>query len=197
MTDENLLPPQAPLSEEATTPPAARRALVATLTWTRDLLVSVVIAILVILFVYQPVKVEGTSMMPSLEDQERIFINKFIYRFKMGEIQRGDMVVFWYPNDPSKSYIKRVIGLPGDIVEIDHGEVRVNRQPLQEDYVPQAYRDSQSYEQKTVPPDEYFVLGDHRNSSNDSRNWGPVHRRHIYGKAVFIYWPLAKLGLIR
>lgn len=197
MTDENLLPPQAPISEEATTQPAARRALVATLTWTRDLLVSVVIAILVILFVYQPVKVEGTSMMPSLEDQERIFINKFIYRFKMGEIQRGDMVVFWYPNDPSKSYIKRVIGLPGDIVEIDHGEVRVNRQPLQEDYVPQAYRDSQSYEQKTVPPDEYFVLGDHRNSSNDSRNWGPVHRRHIYGKAVFIYWPLAKLGLIR
>jgi len=196
MTDENLLPPQAPISEEATAP-AARRALVATLTWTRDLLVSVVIAILVILFVYQPVKVEGTSMMPSLEDQERIFINKFIYRFKMGEIQRGDMVVFWYPNDPSKSYIKRVIGLPGDIVEIDHGEVRVNRQPLQEDYVPEAYRDSQSYEQKTVPPDEYFVLGDHRNSSNDSRNWGPVHRRHIYGKAVFIYWPLAKLGLIR
>ena len=197
MIDENLPPSQAPPGGEGTSASAARRALLATLAWTRDLLLSVVIAILVILFVYQPVKVEGTSMMPSLEDQERIFINKFVYRFGMGEIQRGDMVVFWYPNDPSKSYIKRVIGLPGDTVEILNGEVRVNRRPLQEDYVPQPYRDTQSYEQKTVPADQYFVLGDHRSSSNDSRNWGPVHRRHIYGKAVFVYWPLDKLGLIR
>src|ERR1051325_7341157 len=82
--------------------------------WLRDLMLSVVIAIVVILFLYQPVKVEGTSMMPSLIDQERIFINKFVYRFGIGDIQRGDMVVFYYPTDPSKSYIKRVIGLPGD-----------------------------------------------------------------------------------
>jgi signal peptidase I len=135
--------------------------------------------------------------MPSLEDQERIFINKFIYRFGMGEIERGDMVVFWYPGDASKSYIKRVVGLPGDTVEIVNGEVQVNRQQLKEDYVPPAYRDSQSHEPVTVPPDHYFVLGDHRSSSNDSRAWGPVHRRHIYGKAVFIYWPLEKIGLIR
>src|SRR5688572_33401583 len=134
MTDENLLPPQAPISEEATAP-AARRALVATLTWTRDLLVSVVIAILVILFVYQPVKVEGTSMMPALENQERIFINKFVYRFGILDIERGDMVVFWFPGDPTKSYIKRVIGVPGDTVEIDNGTVIVNGQRLEENYV--------------------------------------------------------------
>jgi signal peptidase I len=198
MTDDPLTPnpvnPAAPTGEPA---PAARRALILTLAWTRDLLLSVVIAILVILFVYQPVKVEGTSMMPSLEDQERIFINKFVYRFGLGEIGRGDMVVFWYPNDASKSYIKRVIGLPGDTVEIVNGEVRVNSRPLREDYVPQAYRDSQSLEPVTVPDEHYFVLGDHRSSSNDSRSWGPVHRRHIYGKAVFVYWPLDKVGLIR
>jgi len=174
-----------------------RSVLGATFNWLRDLMLSVVIAILVILFVYQPVKVEGTSMMPSLEDQERIFINKFVYKVGLGEIRRGDMVVFWYPNDPSKSYIKRIIGLPGDRIEIDHGAVHVNGRTLFEDYVPPAYRDATSAPPVLVPPDHYYVLGDHRSSSNDSRNWGPVHRRHIYGKAVFVYWPLDKIGLIR
>lgn len=167
------------------------------LSWARDLTLSVLIALVVILFIYQPVKVEGTSMMPSLEDQERIFINKFIYRFGLGNVERGDLVVFWYPGDSSKSYIKRVIGLPGDRVEINEGEVRVNGAPLREDYVPEQYRDRTSMREAIVPPEHYFVLGDHRNSSNDSRSWGPVHRRHIYGKAVFVYWPLDKIGLIR
>src|SRR3712207_5459387 len=100
--------------------PLPRRAWVSAVGgWTRDLVISVVLAVLVILFLYQPVKVEGTSMMPSLVDQERIFINKFVYRFGIGDITRGDLVVFWYPGDPSKSYIKRVIGLPGDTVEMD------------------------------------------------------------------------------
>jgi signal peptidase I len=178
-------------------PGSARHALTTAFGWFRDLMLSVVIAVLVILFVYQPVKVEGTSMMPSLEDQERIFINKFIYRFGMGEISRGDMIVFWYPGDPSKSYIKRVVGLPGDRVEISEGNVTVNGHSLREDYVPPAYRDHQSVPETLVPDDHYYVLGDHRTSSNDSRSWGPVHRRHIYGKAVFIYWPLDKIGLIR
>lgn len=177
--------------------PPARSVIGATFNWLRDLMLSVVIAILVILFVYQPVKVEGTSMMPSLEDQERIFINKFVYKVGLGEIRRGDMVVFWYPNDPSKSYIKRIIGLPGDRIEIDQGSVRVNGRALVEDYVPPAYRDALTAPAVAVPSDHYYVLGDHRSSSNDSRNWGPVHRRHIYGKAVFVYWPLDKIGLIR
>ncbi|MBK5290516.1 MAG: signal peptidase I [Acidobacteriia bacterium] len=171
--------------------------LLATLHWLRDLMFSVLIAILVILFVYQPVKVEGTSMMPSLEDQERIFINKFIYRFGMGDIGRGDTVVFFYPTDPSKSFIKRVIGLPGDRVQVVDAVVILNGRALDEPYVPPAYRDGQSVAESVVPNEHFFVLGDHRSSSNDSRSWGSVHRRHIYGKAVFIYWPPEKMGLLR
>jgi signal peptidase I len=174
-----------------------RGAVAVAMYWMRDLMLSVVLAVLVILFVYQPVKVEGTSMMPSLEDQERIFINKFMYRLGFGEVARGDMVVFWYPGDPSKSYIKRVVALPGDTVEIHEGSVQLNGRAIDEPYVPPQYRDLTSASPVVVPNDHYYVLGDHRSSSNDSRSWGPVHRRHIYGKAVFIYWPPDKAGLIR
>lgn len=177
--------------------PKRRSVLGAMVYWARDLLLSVVIAIIVILFLYQPVKVEGTSMMPALTDQERIFINKFVYRFHFGDIERGDMVVFWYPNDPSKSYIKRVIGVPGDKVEIDRGTVVINGKALVENYVPDEYRDGASLSPTWIPPDEYFVLGDHRSSSNDSRSWGLVPRHFIYGKAVFVYWPLDKIGVLR
>jgi signal peptidase I len=165
--------------------------------WARDLMISVVLAIFVILFIYQPVKVEGTSMMPTLDDQERIFINKFVYRFHFGNIDRGDTVVFWFPGDPTKSYIKRVIGMPGDRVEVDQGKVIVNGQALVESYIPPEFRDQSSMSARMIPEDEYFVLGDHRSSSNDSRAWGMVPRRYIYGKAVFIYWPLDKMGLLR
>ncbi len=179
-------------------PPAPRKsALTSIAGWIRDLFISVILAILVILFLYQPVKVEGTSMMPALVDQERIFINKFVYRFGIGEISRGDMVVFWFPNDPTKSYIKRVIGLPGDSIEVREGLVLVNNQRLTEAYVNEEYRDRQSYPPFKVGRDEYYVLGDHRSSSNDSRSWGPVPRKYIYGKAVFVYWPLDKMGLVR
>ncbi|MBI3695596.1 MAG: signal peptidase I [Acidobacteria bacterium] len=162
--------------------------------WVRDVVISVVIAAIVIVFLYQPVKVEGTSMMPWLTDQERIFVNKFVYRF--GEIHRGDIVVFWFPLDPTKSYIKRVIGLPGDTVEIDQGTVLVNGQVVEENYVPEQYRDRMSYPPVKVEPDHYYVLGDHRNASNDSRTWRTVERKLIYGKAVFVYWPLEKFGVL-
>jgi signal peptidase I len=175
----------------------ARSALSVVLCWARDLTVSVVIAIVVIIFIYQPVKVEGTSMMPGLVDQERIFVNKFIYRFGIGEIHRGDLVVFWYPGDQSKSYIKRVIGLPGDLLSIERGAVYIDGKRLGEDYVPAQYRDLFSLPPRKVEPDHYFVLGDHRNSSNDSRNWGLVPRSCVYGKAVFVYWPLEKIGPVR
>jgi signal peptidase I len=167
------------------------------ISWMRDLALSVLIAIVLIVFIYQPVKVEGTSMMPALRDQERIFINKFTYRFGIGNIQRGDTVVFWFPMDITKSYIKRVIGLPGDTVEIDRGMVMVNGKPLVEDYVPEEYRDYQSLPPQRIGRDEYFVLGDHRSSSNDSRAWGKVPRQNIYGKAVFVYWPLDQMGRVR
>jgi len=176
--------------------PARRTVLGSVAHWARDLMISVVLAIFVILFIYQPVKVEGTSMMPTLDDQERIFINKFVYRFHFGNIERGDTVVFWFPGDPTKSYIKRVIGMPGDRVQVVDGKVIVNGQALVENYVPPEFRDQSEMPERVVPPGEYFVLGDHRSSSNDSRAWGMVPRRYIYGKAVFIYWPLDKMGVL-
>jgi len=163
--------------------------------WVRDLIISLAISAFIIIFLYQPVKVEGTSMMPSLEDQERIFVNKFVYRLE--PIERGDIVVFRYPRDPSKSYIKRVIGMAGDRIRIDGGQVYVNDQALDEDYVPPAYTDSRSYPDTTVPASSFFVLGDHRSMSNDSRDFGPVNQSFIYGKAVFGYWPMDKLGRVR
>ncbi len=160
----------------------------------RDLAFALVIIVFV-LFVYQPVKVEGGSMEPGLEDQERIFINKLVYRVET--IDRGDIVVFRYPRDPRKSFIKRVIGVPGDRVGIITGHVFVNGQALAEPYVPDEFFDSRSYSEIVVRPDTYFVMGDHRSASNDSREFGPVPRANIYGKAVFGYWPMEKLGTVR
>jgi signal peptidase I len=169
------------------------------LSWVRDLAFSVLIAVVLIVFIYQPVKVEGTSMEPGLSDNERIFINKFTYKLNLGDIHRGDTVVFWYPADTTKSYIKRVIGLPGDRIRITHGRVYVNGSALAEDYVAEQHRDPSSWNsgrEIAVPTGDYFVLGDHRNSSSDSRAWGWVPRDNIYGKAVFVYWPLAKMGRV-
>jgi signal peptidase I len=167
------------------------------LAWIRDLVLAVLIAIVVILFVYQPVQVEGTSMMPALVDQERIFINKFGYKLGLEEISRGDLVVFWFPGEPGKSYIKRVIGVPGDSVRIDRGTVYVNGHALREDYVPPEYRDTFSSPEVTVTENHYYVLGDHRSSSSDSRTWGLVSRENIYGRAVFVYWPVSRIGPVR
>ena len=163
--------------------------------WARDLLVSLAISAFIIIFLYQPVKVEGVSMMPGLEDQERIFVNKFVYRWE--PIERGDIIVFRYPRDTSKSYIKRVIGVAGDRVRIQNGQVYVNGEALDEDYVPSDYADARSYPELVVPRNTYFVLGDHRTMSSDSREFGPVNDRYIYGKAVFGYWPMEKLGRLR
>ena len=190
---------QSPISVQSSPegPPSTRTGGFNPISWIRDLALSILIAVVLIVFIYQPVKVEGTSMMPALRDQERIFINKFIYRFGIGNIERGDTVVFWFPMDVSKSYIKRVIGLPGDVVSIDRGVVSVNGKRLTEDYVPEEFRDYQSSPPQRIGPDEYFVLGDHRSSSNDSRAWGTVPRQNIYGKAVFVYWPLDQMGRVR
>jgi signal peptidase I len=149
---------------------------------------------IIIVFFYQPVKVEGTSMAPLLSDQERIFINKFVYHFE--PIERGDVVVFWYPLDRTKSFIKRVVGLPGDEVEIRRGRVYINGKSLEEPYVPSQYIDTAAYGPVQIPREEYFVMGDHRISSNDSRIFGPVPAAFIYGKAVFAYWPWTQFGSI-
>ena len=163
--------------------------------WLRDLVIALSLLAFIIVFLYTPVKVEGTSMMPSLADQEHIFINKFVYRIE--PIQRGDIIVFRYPRDPVKSFIKRVIAVAGDHVRIDDGRVFLNGKLVVEDYVPRAYQDDRSYPELVVPPDSYFVLGDHRSLSDDSRDFGPVASSYIYGKAVFGYWPMEKVGRLR
>jgi signal peptidase I len=163
--------------------------------WLPDLVISVVVAAFIIIFLYQPVRVEGTSMLPVLEDQDRLFINKMAYR--VGEIHRGDVVVFLYPHDHEKSYIKRVIALPGDGLRIDRGQVYVNNKPIRERYVPAQYEDERSQQEMVIPPHEYFVMGDHRSISSDSRDFGPVDKDLIYGKAAFVYWPMDQAGVVR
>jgi signal peptidase I len=159
-----------------------------------DLSVAVLFCFFLITFVAQAFHVQGTSMLPLLEDSERIIVNKFIYRFH--PIERGDVVVFWYPKDPSVSFIKRVVGIPGDTVEIRRGALFVNERRVAEDYVRPQFNDDETHSKVPVAKGYYFVLGDHRNSSNDSRSWGEVPEKYIYGKAVFRFWPLSKLGFI-
>jgi len=163
--------------------------------WVRDLLVAVAVSAFIILFLYQPVRVEGTSMLPRLEDQDRLFIDKIAYR--VGTIPHGDVVVFEYPRDHSKSYIKRVIAVPGDRMRIDHGRVYVNDVFLPEPYVPARFEDDRSEAERVLPPNEYWCMGDHRSISSDSRDFGPVNRSLIYGKAVFVYWPMEQVGVVR
>lgn len=160
-----------------------------------DLSIAVLFCFFLITFVAQAFRVQGTSMEPLLHDGDRIVVNKFIYRFR--PVERGDVVVFWYPREPSVSFIKRVVGLPGDTVEMRAGRLFVNGREVAEPYIPPEYRERDSYLPVAVRPGYYFVLGDHRRSSNDSRSWGEVPAKYIYGRAVFRFWPLGQLGPIR
>lgn len=182
-----------PLAASQEHPP--KRLMTEVRNWVRDIVFASLTAVLIVVFVVQPVKVEGTSMEPRLFDDERIFVNKFVYHFS--EISRGDIVVFWYPKDTSKSFIKRVIGLPGERVEVRDGVVFVDDQVIDEPYVPSDYIDPLTSDAITIPEGCYYVMGDHRNSSNDSRNWGTVPSEYIFGKAMLRYWPLSKFGMIQ
>jgi signal peptidase I len=166
----------------------------------RDLLFALMFAALLVVFVVQPVKVEGTSMLPRLHDGERIFVNKLIY-YGLPELKRGDIVVFWFPDDPSKSYIKRIIGLPGETVEIREGRIYIRSQGreqlLAEPYLdPQRNLSRANHAPVEVKQHYYFVMGDNRDASSDSRYWGLVPEKYIYGKALFRYWPLGSASLI-
>jgi signal peptidase I len=163
--------------------------------WVRDIAISMAVAWIIIAFLYQPVRVQGTSMLPRLVDQDRLFINKFAYR--IGDVKRGDVVVFLYPGDHTKSYIKRVIGLPGDDVRVDHGHVFVNGEQMVEPYVATKYEDDRSVPELVIPAGEVFVMGDHRNISSDSRDFGPIDKKLIYGKAAYVYWPVKDSGSVQ
>ncbi len=189
MSEEQQREPAVPGSPEKTSEVSFREMR----QWFLDVVVAVLVAVFVIVFLYQPVKVEGTSMQPGLQNHDRLFVNKFIYDFD--KIHRGDIVVFHYPLNPKKSFIKRVIGLPGDRMKIVDGHVYINGKLLKEPYVPKKYRDHTSMMIGVIPPHEYFVMGDHRSVSEDSRDFGPVPRKDIYGKAAFVYWPLNYVGM--
>jgi signal peptidase I len=160
-----------------------------------DLAVAVLFCFFLVTFVGQAFRVQGTSMLPLLEDGERILVNKLVYRFR--PIARGEVVVFYYPRDPSVSFIKRVVGLPGDVVELRLGQLFVNGRKVEETYLSPRFRDDESYSAVEVKKGYYYVLGDHRNSSNDSRSWGEVPEKYIYGRAEARFWPLAKMGVVR
>ncbi len=167
----------------------------------RDIFLIIVVFILFGVFFVQPVVVEGTSMLPQLHDGERLLVNKLVYyriqSVRWGHIERGDIVVFWFPNDPDKSYVKRVIGLPGEIIEIRNGRVFVNGSELAEDYLDVEYnRSLPSSPAKKVDDHHYFVMGDNRDNSSDSRYWGLVPEKYIYGKAFFRYWKPANIGFL-
>jgi signal peptidase I len=137
------------------------------------------------------IRVDGFSMEPTLHNGEFVIVNKLAYRF--GEPGHGDVIVFRYPRDPEQEYIKRIIGLPGDRVRIINGEVYVNDERINEPYIAAAPRYQSEW---TVPEDSLFVLGDNRNNSSDSHNWGPVPMEHVIGRALFVYWPPESWGAV-
>jgi signal peptidase I len=167
----------------------------------RDIFLIIVVFILLGVFFIQPVVVEGTSMLPQLHDGERLLVNKLVYyrlqSVSWGHIERGDIVVFWYPNDPDKSYVKRVIGLPGEVVEVKAGKVYINGFQLDEDYLDSEHNQSlPTWPAKKVEDHHYFVMGDNRDNSSDSRYWGLVPEKYIYGKAFFRYWKPQDIGFL-
>jgi signal peptidase I len=156
--------------------------------WIKTLVSAAVYAILIVTFGFQVARVEGQSMAPTLEDQDRLIVNKLVYR--ISDPRRGDIVMLYYPVDPNKSFVKRVIAEEGDTVRIIEGRVYVNDVPLQDDYVPDEFRGHDDYGPKVIDPGYYFVMGDHRNNSSDSRHWGYVPKKYIIGKVQIRWWPV-------
>jgi signal peptidase I len=168
----------------------------------RDIILIIAIFILLGVFVAQPVVVEGTSMLPQLHDGERLLVDKLVYykfkNFSWGHVERGDVIVFWYPKEPDKSYVKRIIGLPGENVEIRSGKVFINGTELSEPYLDAEHNQNlPNYAMRKVDEHYYFVMGDNRDNSSDSRIWGLVPEKYIYGKAFFRYWKPSEIGFIK
>jgi signal peptidase I len=156
--------------------------------WFKTIVSAAVYATLIVTFAFQVARVEGQSMEPTLEDQDRLIVNKLAYR--IGEPRRGDIVMLYYPLNPEKSFVKRVMAEEGDTVQILDGRVYVNDIPLRDDYVPAEYRSHDDWGPQVIPEGYYFVLGDHRNNSSDSRHWGMVPKRYIIGRVQLRWWPV-------
>jgi len=158
-----------------------------------SILIAVVLAVLIRVFVLAPFFIPSGSMIPTLLEGDRIIVSKITYRFT--EPQRGDIVVFKYPKDTSKDYVKRLIGLSGETVALKNNQLYINGQAMPESYLPAGVHFS-DYGPEQVPEGEYFMLGDNRQNSEDSRYWGSMPRKNVIGKALFIYWPLNRIGIL-
>ena len=156
--------------------------------WMQTLASAMVYAVLIITFVFQIARVDGQSMAPTLEDHDRLFVNKLQYRF--ASPQRGDIVMLYYPVDPDKMFVKRVIAQPGDTLRIVDGRVFVNGAVMRDEFVAAEYRSHDDFGPEVVPAGYYYVMGDHRNNSSDSRQWGPVPKKYIVGKIQARWWPV-------
>ena len=180
------MPPAAHPSGRGTTLARAQEEIVA---WVKTLASAAVYAVLIVTFGFQVARVEGQSMAPTLEDQDRLIVNKFAYR--IGEPRRGDIVMLYYPLNPDKSFVKRVVAEEGDSVRIVEGRVYVNDIPLQDDYVSAEFRSHDDWGPQIIPEGYYFVMGDHRSNSSDSRHWGMVPKRYLIGKVQLRWWPMS------
>jgi signal peptidase I len=158
--------------------------------WLKTLTSAAVYATLIVTFGFQVARVEGQSMAPTLEDQDRLIVNKLAYR--LGDPQVGDIVMLYYPVDPSKSFVKRVIGEPGDIIRIVDGRVYRNDVPLRDEFIPNEFKSHDDWGPEVVPEGYYFVMGDHRNNSSDSRAWKWVPKKYIIGKVQLRWWPIGQ-----
>jgi signal peptidase I len=156
--------------------------------WLKTLASAAVYATLIVTFGFQVARVEGHSMAPTLSDQDRLIVNKLTYR--IGEPHIGDIVMLYYPNDPNKSFVKRVIAEEGDQVRIVDGIVYRNDIRLDDSFVPADFRSHDDWGPQVIPEGYYFVMGDHRNNSSDSRHWGFVPKKYIIGKVQLRWWPL-------
>ncbi len=154
----------------------------------RTLLSAAVYATLIVTFGFQVARVDGRSMAPTLEDHDRLIVNKLVY--ELGEPRPGDIVMLYYPINPDKMFVKRVIAKENDTVRIVDGRVYVNEVSLHDEYVPEEFRSHDDWGPITVQQGYYFVMGDHRNNSSDSRHWGQVPKKYIVGKVKIRWWPL-------
>jgi signal peptidase I len=159
--------------------------------WFKTLVSAAVYATLIVTFGFQVARVEGQSMAPTLEDQDRLIVNKVAYR--LHDPQVGDIVMLLYPEDPEKSFVKRIVAEPGDTIQSREGRVFRNDVPLPDDFIPEDYRMPDNWGPDVIPQGYYYVMGDHRNNSSDSRSWGRVPKKYIIGKVQLRWWPISSV----